>query len=55
MMAEDLGGALLFISVCLWYQRSKSGEQIKTPGKKKKKKKKTMNADIREQGKAQGR
>ena len=37
-MAEDLGGALLFISVCLWYQRSKSGEQIKTPGKKKKKK-----------------
>ena len=52
MMAEDLGGALLFISVCLWYQLSKSGEQIKTPGKKKEKK--TMNADIREQGKAQG-
>ena len=50
MMAEDLGGALIFISMCLWYQRSKSGEQIKTPGKKKK----TMNTDIREQGKAQG-
>ena len=50
MMAKDLGGALLFISVCLWYQRSESGEQIKTLGKKKKKKK-TMNADIREQGK----
>ena len=48
-MAEDLGGALLSISVCLQYRRSKSGEQIKTPGKKKK----TMNADIREQGKAQ--
>ena len=51
MMAKDLGGALLFISVCLWYQRSESGEQIKTLGKKKKK---TMNTDIREQGKAQG-
>ena len=50
MMAEDLGVALLFISVCLWYQLSNSGEEIKTPGKKKKK---TMNADIREQGKAQ--
>ena len=50
-MAEDLAGALLSISVCLQYQRSKSGEQIKTPGKKKKKK--TMNTDIREQGKAQ--
>ena len=49
-MAEDLGGALLSISMCLQYRQSKSGEQIKTPGKKKKK---TMNADIREQGKAQ--
>ena len=36
---EDLGGALLSIYVCLQYWRSKSGEQIKTPRKKKKKKK----------------
>ena len=47
-MAEDLGGALLSISMCLQYWQSKSGEQIKTPGGEKK----TMNADIREQRKA---
>ena len=41
-MAEDLGGALLSISMCLQYWQSKSGEQIKTQGGKKK----TMNADI---------
>ena len=50
VMAKDLGGALLSISVCLQYRRSKFGKQIKTLGKKKKK---TINADIREQGKAQ--